>query len=155
MRDPDPKPLLFISIWELHPETRRAHSLIQAGEYSLALREVADRFIERCYELARQVEEPAMARLRGGRLIEAMFGTSGRDIRPLFSFNSFETLNEQAEHRGFWRLAAGLIDLLRNPRSHGHEAGLAPADAFSWLCFLSAMHGLLDRVSYFGRGGAA
>lgn len=148
MQEPDPKPILFISIWELHPETRRAHNLLQAGEYSLALREVADRFIERCRELAKQADLMDVARLPGGRMIERMFGFEGRERAPLFAFNAFESHNEQTEHRGFWQLSAGLVDALRNPRSHGHESGFPPVEAFAWLCFLSAMHRLLDRVSY-------
>ena len=100
MREPDPKPILFISIWELHPETRRAHSLLQAGEYSLALREVADRFIERCRELAKQADELEIARLHGGLMIRRMFEVEGQGGVPLFAFNAFESRNEQTEHRG-------------------------------------------------------
>ncbi len=154
MREPDPKPILFISIWELHPETRRAHSLLQAGEYSLALREVADRFIERCRELAKQADELEVARLNGGPMIRRMFEVKGQGGVPLFAFNEFESRNEQTEHRGLWQLSAGLVDALRNPRSHGHESGFPPVEAFEWLCFLSTMHRLLDRVSYLGRDEA-
>lgn len=148
MRQPDPKPILFASIWELHPETEPVHNLLQSGEYSLALREMADRFIERCRDLARQAEELAIADLPGGRLIQRMFAYEGRDGVPLFAFNAFESRSEKTEHRGFWRLAAGLVDALRNPRSHGYESGITPLEAFTWLCFLSAMHSLLDRVVY-------
>lgn len=151
LRELDERPLLFISLWDLHPEVEPVHDLLRVRQYALALREVADRFIERCRDLAVRAGEHDIARENGGRLINLMFGVPDRHSAPLFAFNEFQARNEQTEHRGFWRLAAGLIDAFRNPRSHGRDAGFTPSEAFEWLCFLSTMHRLLDRVSYLGR----
>lgn len=154
MRELDERPLLFISLRDLHPEVEPVLDLLRVRQYALALRDVADRFIERCRDLAVRAGEEDIARANGGRLIDLMFGAEDRRIRPLFAFNGFEERNEQTEHRGFWRLASGLIDAFRNPRSHGRDAGFTPSEAFEWLCFLSTMHRLLDRVNYLGRGEA-
>ena len=150
MRAPDGKPMLFISVWDLHPETEMAHDLIRIGHYSLALREVADRFIERCRDLARDANELRIARQPGGQLIRSMFAAPDLETKPLFAFNECGTRNERTEQRGLWNLAQGLIDAFRNPRSHGHDAGFSPAEAFVWLGFLSAMHDLIDTARYLG-----
>ena len=154
MQAPDDKPMLFISVWDLHPETEMAHDLIRIGHYSLALREVADRFIERCRGLARDANELRIARQPGGQLIRSMFAAPDLETKPLFAFNECGTRSERTEQRGLWHLAQGLVDAFRNPRSHGHDAGFSPAEAFVWLGFLSAMHELIDAARYLGPSGS-
>lgn len=62
MRELDERPLLFISLWDLHSEVEPVLDLLRVRQYALALRDVADRFIERCRDLAVRAGEEDIAR---------------------------------------------------------------------------------------------
>ena len=130
-----------LDLSSLHDETRVAHDLMRDGYSALAVQEAAQRFINRVQELTERHD------LDGADLINHVFS----EERPLLAFSARETMREKDEHRGYHRLAVGLVTAIRNVLTHEAGAEMDPVEAFEWLAFISAMQRRLDQVDRVAR----
>ena len=122
---------------DLHSETNVAHSLLRDGYSALAVQEAAQRFINRVQETVERRD------LDGENLINHVFSEQS----PMLAFSERQTLREQDEHRGYFRLAAGLVIHVRNALAHKAGAAMDPTEAMEWLGFISVMHRRLDSAT--------
>ena len=150
MADPIEHPLLVASLWDMHPETRCAFEYIQRRDYRNAVREAAERFVERASEMADAEGEVRLAARTGAALIDGMFLIRPNGSLPLFAFNDLNSRISRTEHRGLTDLARGVVSGARHPLSYRHPRVIRPKSAFWWLAAISLLHEYLDDVTYLG-----
>ena len=70
-------------------------------------------------------------------------------MRSVFSRNNPILKIDQrfGNQAGFMDLFAGVMDAIRNPRAHHHQAQLSREEALEWLAFLSALFRVLDAAT--------
>ncbi len=122
---------------DLHHETRVAHSLMRDSYSALAVQEAAQRYINRVQEIAGRHD------LDGVSLINHVFSEN----TPLLTFSARKTPLEANEHRGYHRLAVGLVTAVRNVLAHQAGVDMDSTEALEWLAFISVMHRRLDRAN--------
>lgn len=146
----DPHPKFAATVWDLHPETHRAHEYLARHDYRGALRDASERLIQRASEMAEDEGEERLSRRTGTQLIDGMFLMEQNGPPSRFAFNSLRDRNSRTEHRGLAELMRGLVNAIRNPLSHLHDREITPQEAFEWLALTSVLHRRLDDVRYIG-----
>jgi len=150
MADGGTGPVLAATIWDFHPETFCAHEYLLRRDYRNALREAAERMVQRASEMADDRGEVRLARLTGAQLIDGMFLMQQQGPLAKFGFNLLEDRNSRTEHRGLTDLMRGAVNALRNPLSHRHARQFTEQEAYEWLALISVLHRRLDDVRYIG-----
>ena len=141
----------LLSLSEMHPETRSAHSLLRDGHFSEAVRSASQRYLDRIEEIASASERPELRGVRGSMAARRLFEIQNNPLGgPHLRFSELSTTSEENEQEGYFHLAYGMIRGLRNPTSHGAGIEISEAEAFEWIAFISVMHRRLDAATVVG-----